>query len=583
MTVVHSDRLGLLGIQTSPVAQLLQDLPEEARTHFLQVNDPADDAARVDRILVLSQDDALAHLPTLMRSKKPCRILLRRAGDPDEAVLWHTGITLLAKALGQVDWPQMELVALTEEAAKSLSSHIDMPVGVIGALPAIPGKRPRVALKRGEDLLTFALDASDGGRETRRASLSIFNWARLRRLANPIAADENDLDLNDLTTFARGGAAPSMPVIPRNTPRCLVAVVPNGVGLGHVTRMMAIGKALQKSGDIRIVFWSYSRAAEILQAAGFEVVIRQNPLHLKAHPPSWREWETLEFANTLRQLGATLISYDGGTFDPFIRQALRQPGCGHIGVVWVRRGMYRADTDPQLLEAEQFCDLIVEPGDLAQAVDMGPTRTKQAVYRGFCKSLISQPVTLKPYLPSYSKKEAKKRLKLRRGRHCLVSLGGAFGDWSVLRDQIEQSAKAHKVHVVWAQSPLAPPPTEGQSTAQVRRFYPLSRYLDAFDGMITATGYNSYHELMLGYDGPVLLAPTNNVRLDDQVGRAKWAGDQGWAHVVLSDQHSENTAIIDRFMQEVRSGLRHKNRPQATPGDDEIAAAFNEIFDRYSD
>ena len=576
-----SEKLGILGRWIDPVAQLQQDVLEEARTRFVELRDVVADIETVDRVLVMSQEDALAHLDSLLATRRPCRILLRRWAAPDDRPAWQDGLAMLGHALDASDTPHLDLAALTEDAAAEISALLGRPVTPLPGLPRIETNRPRVAVRRDAEDITFPFEHEDGRRETRRAGREAFNWVRLRRLGQPVAGDAGDADTVDLCAYAEGTRPPATDVTPRARP-CIVAVVPNGVGLGHITRMMAVGKALQRERDVRLVFWSYSRAAEILQAAGFEVVLRQNAVHLKAHPPHWRHWEAEELARLLRHFDAQAVAYDGGGFDPFIVSALRAPGCGRIGVLWVRRGMMRPDTDAEMLESEQFCDLVIEPGDLAVEMDKGPTRMLTAARQGFSRHFESAPTTLKPYLPVYSRREARKRLKLGWGKHVLVSLGGAFGDWTRLTEVMGASARRHGIKLIWAKSPLAPPPADPAMAANVRHFYPLSRYLEAFDGMITATGYNSYHELMMGYDRPVLLAPTNNVRLDDQVARATWAADRGWAHLVRADDPDAQQTVMDRFMGEVRAGTRTAGRPGLPEGDPRLAEAILTVCDRYA-
>lgn len=575
-------RIGLMGALPDPAAQLLEDLHPQAE--FVPMADPSTDAEWVDELFVLSQSAALAHLRGLMASGKPCTILLRRLGRGHEDFLWQEGLALLVEVLGQADWPDLKLAALTKDAADEIETQFGLDIAPLPALPPVPAPRPKVAIRPDETHITFQLAPEGKLPETRRARLDIFNWTRLRRLAELESAAPDALDLVDLTAYANGGTgtdAPSAHSVTRAGPTVL-CVVPNGVGLGHITRMMAICTALKRQSGARVVFWSFSRAAEILQAAGFEVVLRQNIQHLDAHPPDWRAWETMEFASAIRHLRPSAVIYDGGTFDMFIINALKSPGCGHCGIVWVRRGMLRPDADAQLLEAEQYCDLVLEPGDLSVENDLGPTRMRRAQNKGFSITRIAPPVTLKPYLPAYPEKTARKKLGLGRGRHCLVSLGGAFGNWDRLRQQIVDQARAHRVRLVWAQSPLAAATTHDLGDARFRQFYPLSRYLTAFDGMITATGYNSYHELMLGYDGPVLLAPTNNVRLDDQEARARYAGDQGWASVVLADEPEDQSAIIAGFMGQVRRREKIANRPRAPQGAEDMAQEILRICRRYS-
>ena len=115
----------------------------------------------------------------------------------------------------------------------------------------------------------------------------------------------------------------------------------------------------------------------------------------------------------------------------------------------------------------------------------------------------------------------------------------------------------------------------------IRRFYPLSRYLAAFDGMVTATGYNSYHELMLGFSRPVLLAPTNHERLDDQVARASHAADAGWVSMLHPDRPEQFEAIIDDFLAKVRKRTVISGRPQAENGGPDAARAIHEVCERY--
>ncbi|SFS22249.1 glycosyltransferase [Yoonia litorea] len=580
MIATSKRRLGLLGASFDPVGQLLEDLPEDAHTEYFTITEPLSERADVDEFLVLSQSYALAHLPALIAAGHPCRVLLRRAQSSSDQASWVEGLNLLCNALAIAQADHITLHALTAEAAAALSDVTNQTVTVLAQLKAISGERPVVPINRKEELITFSYTEKDGTRSTRQARLDGFSWVRLRRLGKLFAADPNDLDMADVVAFAEGvDDAPSP--IARKGPATMVVVVPNGVGLGHVTRMMAIGKALNKAQNFRVVFWCFSRAAAIVQAAGFEVILRQTGVHLDAHPPDWRRWETVEFAKALRHIKPDVVAYDGAAFDRFVINALRTPGCGRSGVLWVRRGMMRADTNRSVLDPEQFSDLVLEPGDLAVAADQGPTRTAKAEFQGFCEGHVAPPVTLKPYLPAYTRREAQKRLGLRRGKYCLVSLGGAFGNWDELLWTIKEQARLHRITLIWAQSPLSPPPDDSGDTI-IRQFYPLSPYLEAFNGVITATGYNSFHELVMGYQGPVILAPTNLERLDDQEARATYAAEQGWADVIYASRPEEHRQIIADFMRRLRKGEQVKSRPSSFAEQDEMCKAIDGIRQTYA-
>ena len=579
VSLQNTARLGLLGPAFDPVGQLLEDLPGDNGRAYLAITDPATEASKIDGLLVLSQSYALAHLAALIALDIPCHIVLRRPQPQEEAAGWLEGLNLLCDGLDAAGAEHISLLALTDEAANALSLALERSIGVLGKLQKIEGERPTVPVRRDDPILTFTYTEADGTRTTRQARQDVFSWTRLRRLGHLIATDPADQDMADMVAFAEGVEAAAGPDA-RDGPPTMIVVVPNGVGLGHVTRMMAIGKALNRKRQFRVVFWCFSRAAAIVQAAGFEVILRQTAVHLNAHPPDWRRWETLEFAKTLRAIKPDLVAYDGAAFDPFVLNAMRTPGCGRSGVLWVRRGMMRPETDKSVLDPEQYSDLVLEPGDLAVEVDVGPTRTEKAEFQGFCKSYVAPPITLKPYLPAYSRREALKRLGLGRGRYCLVSLGGAFGNWDELLWTLKEHAGRNRVTLIWAQSPLSPPPDDSGDTI-IRQFYPLSPYLEAFSGVISATGYNSFHELMMGYSGPVMLAPTNLERLDDQIARAGYAGQKGWADVLHPNRPEEHGEMIANFMHRLRKGAKVDARPDSCADQAEMDHAVDRIRQVY--
>jgi predicted glycosyltransferase len=116
----------------------------------------------------------------------------------------------------------------------------------------------------------------------------------------------------------------------------------------------------------------------------------------------------------------------------------------------------------------------------------------------------------------------------------------------------------------------------------VRQFYPFSPYLEAFDGVITATGYNSFHELMLGYTGPVMLAPTNLERLDDQIARATYARDKQWADVLYAARPEDHEQILRTFMAAVRRRAKVTNRPGSFVDQTRMVADIHRVCDRYA-
>src|SRR5690625_2432597 len=81
--------------------------------------------------------------------------------------------------------------------------------------------------------------------------------------------------------------------------------------------------------------------------------------------------------------------------------------------------------------------------------------------------------------------------------------------------------------------------------------YPLSRNYRAFDLAISASGYNSFHELLrLGV--PTLFVPNTSTQLDDQEARAKFAADRGWAHQLETLTVESTTALVGDLLERGR-------------------------------
>ena len=403
-----------------------------------------------------------------------------------------------------------------------------------------------------------------------------YNLARLRRMAR-VEADGADPDLADIAAFANGTetAKPT----PKRAP-VVIIVVPNGTGLGHVTRMLAVAEQLRQRDGARVIFWSFSRAAGIIDRFGFETVLRQTAQHLGADPDHWLIWETEEFAAALCNLQPDLVVQDASMLQDFVIDALARPQTGAARLALIRRGMWQPNIlGPDALVSEQWADAVIEPGDLAALADRGITRGRFAKTDCFATMTRTAPVTLTRKDAIMSRRAARRALKLGRGRHCLVSLGGDnLWDWGPVLRKIVDAAQRDAIRLVWARSPLAPPaPDLGATGIIARSVYPLAPHLAAFDGVISTAGYNSFHELMQLYGGPVLLVPREHSELDDQTARAQFAEAHGWARY-LPDS-AEAPAVLGAFLADLRAGRSVTTRPAWQDGATDIAQSLAELLD----
>ena len=327
-------------------------------------------------------------------------------------------------------------------------------------------------------------------------------------------------------------------------PRVLLCTS-NGVGLGHVTRMLAVGEALQP--EIDSVMFTLSAALPIPIGAGMTV---EHLASVDQFGSSSTEWHTL-LAERVDQLIAAYrpdaLLFDG--VHPYLglRDAIRR-NRRRLVSVWVRRAMWKPDvrTDARALdELGGAFDHILEPGDYAEGYDHGITARH--------RDRVTQvpPIVYGTRTPRPDRVQACAELGLRASdTNVLVQLGA--GQINDIRSTVGAVVSALEgrpsVQTVLAQSVLSAPKAGGtRSVIEVRRF-PITHWIAAFDAAVVAAGYNSFHE-MLSLRIPTIIVPNLSTRTDDQDARSRWAQDHGvgyrWDGRTAEDLRAAIEAILD--------------------------------------
>lgn len=320
-------------------------------------------------------------------------------------------------------------------------------------------------------------------------------------------------------------------------PLPVVLVTSNGVGMGHLTRQLTL--ALSAPEQLDPVLLSLSGALPTVRTA--VAAGRLPELHgvrteycpsrksgwLPKGGPARRlrdvhpayGWEPY-FAHRLRALvaeaGARLVLFDGVVPYAGLREARRAlPG---TAFVWMRRGMWRAGVGAEWLEHADLFDLVIEPGDFAAAGDVGLTAARRDAVQ-------IAPISIADAIATHDRAEARRALGLDPDRPALLLTPGtgALEDvgspvrvaLEVLREraphwQVAVTSPALATHGVGV---------DDEGVVLLTDTYPLARSLAAFDGAVSAAGYNSVHEL-LGARIPTVLVPGQSLGTDDQPGRA---------------------------------------------------------------
>jgi UDP:flavonoid glycosyltransferase YjiC (YdhE family) len=128
-----------------------------------------------------------------------------------------------------------------------------------------------------------------------------------------------------------------------------------------------------------------------------------------------------------------------------------------------------------------------------------------------------------------SREEARARLGLNdTGPAVLLQLGSGNNQTLVpvvqhIVSTLEDLGIGQIVIADWV---IAEHPLETWPSVTMLRNFPNSHYLRAFDFVVSAAGYNTFHEL-IGYGLPTIFMPNEKVETDDQLGRSRFAEEHG--------------------------------------------------------
>ena len=293
-------------------------------------------------------------------------------------------------------------------------------------------------------------------------------------------------------------------------------IATNGVGMGHLTRIMAIARRLPK--DVHPILMTWSQALRLARREGFFVEYMPSLQYLRCEIRPWNDLFLRRLHELIDTYSPGLILYDGVQPHP----ALGELATSHPGIrrVWCRRAMWRPGKAATNIDGAALFDDVLEPGEVAEASDCGATVAHRSRVQRIAPILFPEPADL------MSRQKARQQLGLTGDRPAtLVQLGaGAAIRGDVVTQLLEQGA----TDVVVARSPLekdGPPLPSGCVQVNV---YPVGRYYRAFDFAVAAPGYNAFHEL-LAFDIPTLFIPNPNAVVDNQPVRARHAAEHDWA------------------------------------------------------
>ncbi|MEM7318215.1 MAG: glycosyltransferase [Pseudomonadota bacterium] len=315
----------------------------------------------------------------------------------------------------------------------------------------------------------------------------------------------------------------------------------NGIGMGHLTRQLAIARRLPER--LQPVFVSHSRAVDTVRKFGF--VAEHLPYHAaygeaRAH---WNIGLSQTLATALAFYQPEVLVFDGNVpFRGLLSALTQRPGMASI---WVRRAMWGPGRDVEALDRAGAFDLVVEPLDPAWSRDKGPTTTRLSDTR------VVAPVRILDQAELPDRATACAALGLDPAKtNVLIAAGSGnnFDMSAIINRVIDRLSGRAGFGLALAEWQIAQDRLDAPEDVARLTSYPFAQYLRAFDAAVAAPGYNTFCE-HLATHLPTLWVPNEHEQMDQQIDRARFAADHGAGLVVRGtapfDVNAALTELLD--------------------------------------
>ena len=157
------------------------------------------------------------------------------------------------------------------------------------------------------------------------------------------------------------------PSVPRpaaaaSGPLRVLLVSSNGVGMGHLTRLLAIARRLP--APVEPVFVTMSQAMHVVSTFGYLAEYLPFHQYLGCDAGRWNKFLAQELRELIGFYDARVVVFDSNC--PFQGVIDAADACRQAWFVWCRRGMWQAGSGAKFLAREKHFDFVIEPRDLAE-------------------------------------------------------------------------------------------------------------------------------------------------------------------------------------------------------------------------
>ena len=298
-------------------------------------------------------------------------------------------------------------------------------------------------------------------------------------------------------------------------PRLLFYAV-NGLGLGHVTRLLAIARKVRtRLPEAEIVFLTSSEAEDVIYREGFAAFkVPSKTLRAEAHlrPATYARMLQTVTLNLLAAFHPHVLIVD--TFPAGVIQELLPVLRWDSRKVFVFR-VQRPEvaTSPLVQNTLQLYDLALIPHSKGEE-DIPLPEGLESVWTG--------PILIRDKTETKPRPESRQILGLPPEKKVLYITFGGGGDKEMdtaLQTSVETLANQPNLHLAVAKAPLYRGQLLQRAGVTLVDHYPMAELYPAFDAALSATGYNTSMEL-LHHGIPTAFVPFPR-QVDDQLARAQ--------------------------------------------------------------
>ena len=325
---------------------------------------------------------------------------------------------------------------------------------------------------------------------------------------------------------------------------CIVMFPTNGVGFGHFTRLLAIAKRMKNiNPDLEIIFFTTMPTLHILKRFGIPAHHISGPKYFKGmNSEDWNSLLEEELTLCFETHKPSMFIFDGAfPYRGMLRSIQGRPNTSKL---WLRRGTFRKGASIPIDSIQHF-DSIIRPMDsISEELDQ---------IEHNLEVITSDPIILLDEEELLIRDDVRANLQLPLDATVVyVQLGaGEINDIdSEIRMTVENLISRENVFVVIGESMIGNRLNINLPNVKVIRDYPNSIYFKGFDAVISAGGYNSYHEAR-NFGLPTLFFPNKNTGMDDQVARCKISEEEEWGLTLIDRNEKSIKKSIDDLIAKI--------------------------------